>query len=206
MDREERQGMNEADEITRTFKMSGRVVPSITDLLKEFGFIDDEYFKPEHRERGQRIHTATHYLDDNDLRWQSVRDEDLGFMMAYKAASKALELRHIRSEERLFHPFLMYCGKPDRVSTWNLSKGQVVIEIKTGSVPAYTGLQTAGQDLLLPTLSMPRERAAIELHNDGSWKPVFFSGAEHEGDRDVFLGLVAAHWYKINHGIKGRTS
>lgn len=198
--------MNEADEITRTFKIGGRNVPSITDILKEFGFIDDEYFKPEHRERGQRIHSATHYLDENDLNWASVRDEDLGFMQAYERASKELNLRHIRTEERLFNTALMFCGKPDRVSTWNLSKGQVVLEIKTGSVPASTGLQTAGQDLLLPTLSVPRERAALELHSDGTWRPVFFSGAEHEQDRDIFLGLVAAHWYKINHGIKGRNS
>lgn len=198
--------MNEADEISRVFKMSGRQVPSITDILKEFGLVDDAYFKPEHRERGHRIHSATHYLDENDLNWGTVRDEDLGFMMAYQKASKELELRHIRTEERLFHPTLMYCGKPDRVSTWNLSKGQVVLEIKTGSVPPAAGLQTAGQDLLLPTLSIPRERAAIELHDDGTWRPVFFNGVEHESDRDIFLGLVATHWYKINHGIKGRMS
>jgi len=193
------------DEEKHEYTLAGRVIPSVTQLLKDAGVLQfgvGELANEAAMMRGKAVHAACHYLDEGDLNWKSVSDEIIGFVFAYEKFKEETGFKPDRIEERLFHPSLMYAGTLDREGTWKLSKNRVLIDLKTGQDQPGYALQLAGYDLLLPTLTLPRERFGVELYADGSFKLIDHN---EESDRDIFLSIVSLWWWKQNHGIKGRT-
>ena len=99
----------------------------------------------------------------------------------------------VASEQEIRNETEMYIGHPDQI--WRVADGtEVVIDLKTGSAPKSTALQTCAYDLGLPH-EKRRRRYALEL------KPGHARLIEYTDSRDyaAFRLLVRAYWI-VNGG------
>lgn len=126
--------------------------------------------RDEHRDRGSAVHLATHYLDE-DGEIGSMDEELHGYVNAYVDFKNEWEMEPLLSEMRLYHPLLMFAGTPDRDSI--VQGKRAIVELKTGELPFWCGIQTAAQELLLQawdTEPVRRVRLGVQLSSDGKYK------------------------------------
>lgn len=147
--------------------------------------------------RGTRVHAFTEHLDQDDIDWNQVEDEEMGFVLAWERFKKQSGFSILRSEVRLFHPVLMFAGCFDREGFFP-DGVKVCLDIKTGSIAPTTALQLAAYEILI---GEPRKRVAVELHEDGTYRIETF---KNHRDQNMFLSALALHNWKISHGIKSK--
>jgi hypothetical protein len=182
------------DETTHTFRLGSTVLLSITQILKERGLINTDYFTPEGRDRGKAVHDACWFLDDGDLDWKSVDPRILPRVKAYERFKKDVDFKPDIIEKRLYDPVNLFAGIPDRVGM--LAGRRSVVELKTGVISAWVKLQTAAQNILVdPRVYFPR--FALQLKEDGTYTLHEFK--DHIQDRQMFLAeLSCLKWRKHN--------
>jgi len=175
----------EYDESTHTYKIDGKVVPCVSDVLREAGLIGDRWFTEEARARGSYVAIATSLSDEGKLK--SVPDAINGYIQAYESFLYDSGFKIEQNEQPLADEAYGYAGTPDRVG--KIGKDRVVVDIKTGQAWPHYKLQTAGYAQLLPP---PVKRACVYLANNGTYKV-----RHHTNPRDwnVFAAaLKIAHW------------
>lgn len=164
------------EESTHTYSdLTGRPIPSITQLLKRAGYINTEWFTEAGRDRGTQVHALTADYDLGVLSFddlQTLVSPYRGYVLGWAQAMKLLSHEWTVIEEGIAHPTMKFAGKPDR--------GGIVFarpacnELKTGAKEAWHGLQVAMQCLLLESrLGCPAEqinRYATYLKPDGRFK------------------------------------
>jgi hypothetical protein len=183
------------NEETHQGTIGGRIIPSVTGILKAGGF--EVYGSSEwHMEKGRAVHLACQYLDEGGLDWSSVSDEILPYLMAYEAFKKDTGFKPTRIEERLFHPTLMFTGQIDREG--RLNGNHIVLDFKSGAITPYCGIQLSGYDLLLPTLRMPRERYGLQLMPTGKYSLKQFKDGQ---DKQIFLSMLAIFNWRRNNNL-----
>ena len=166
------------------YRLNGERVPSVTQILKAGGWIDDRFFTEEGRRRGEFIHQATALLDRKLLDWTKLPEELRGYVESYEKARDALKLR-IRRIEYIVHRGRLWFGKEDREATWE--RQLTVVDLKSGA-PAepYDKLQLAGYGAT--HAKMPR-LLLLYLKADGSMA----KSVELFGERTEYY----LAWYKI---------
>ena len=217
------------DEATHTYtRPDGTVVPSVTTVLKAmhsykassvkqgkatcpkcgncFGceWVTD-FFTPQGQDRGTTVH---------QLAEKMFRREPIDVPVAFKGYITALsdwqrdvvfEPSHI--EERVDHQGFNYCGTVDLIGNMGTeSPFQCLIDIKTGSPDASTGLQLAAYALAFffnkKTNGEEREKAiamrrfAIHPNKNGKYKLIEYSDPKLI---DVWLSVFTYYeWRKSN--------
>jgi len=198
------------EESTHTYRLGGPngvVVPSVTQIMKAAGIIDDSFYNDTGRFRGSAVHRATQLLDESDLSpdegsldWESLDPELLPYVQAYgkfklesgfipeeieKAVfyqsklssyyNKPITGRRLTLQGLWTEPALPidFAGTLDRAGTFpklGASKGRyAVLDIKTGSIPSWAGIQLAAYAMLLPS-EVPPRRFALLLKKNGKYK------------------------------------
>ncbi len=183
------------DKATHTYRIDGVIVPSNTQVLAEAGLVDLRWYTDEGRERGSAIHLAAQLIDEEDLDCLSVDPRFAGRVRAYERFKI----------ESGFVPNLIeipYYNYPQRYGTTidrtgSLPKrGEILLELKTGQVEAWAGLQLALQN---ECLEKRLPRFALELREDGTYRLHEFTDPN---DRNVALAACAIVHWKRNHGGK----
>ena len=77
------------DEGAHVYKVNDRVVPSVTQIIYAAGLVDDTWFTDEARNRGRIVHTASHYLDENDLVLDSLDEKYRPYLSAWERFKRA---------------------------------------------------------------------------------------------------------------------
>ncbi len=186
------------DEATHIYRLGDRVLPSITQILKECGYVDDTYYTEEHRYRGQYVHWCVRLINENNLDWDDVHPEFRGYCDAYVKAVKELNIVPISFEEPLYHSVLHFAGTPDIVAE------DALWELKTGAIMKWAGLQTAGQEILAQVKwprPKPRRRFGLRLNKDGTYeKPKEFR--DNILDKMTFMALNTTVQHRLLYGSK----
>jgi hypothetical protein len=180
------------DDPSHTYSLGGKILPSITGILKACRYVDTTHYTPEARTRGSHVHLAIKFLNKGTLDWASVRDEYIGYVLAYQKLVKDWEFLVELFEVPMFHPILLFGGTPDLVGTV-FGGVRAIIELKTGPVMKWTALQTIAQEMLLRATepSVRYRRWGVTLNADGTYsKPKEFK--EYERDEAVFRMLNTA--------------
>lgn len=164
------------------------VVPSVTQVLRECGLIDGQWFTEEARLRGQYVAEATALIDDNDqLDEEDLHPALLGYCKAwrgFKAESKCVILG---SEEQVSNAIYRYAGTLDRRVM--LNGIETIVDIKTGAAAPWHGLQLAGY---AGCFGFPLRRAGVYLRENGEYGLVTYAD---ETDLPTFLSAVTmVHW------------
>lgn len=201
------------DEATHTYYYDGFEVPSVTQIMKNAGIIDDRFYNEEARIRGSAVHLATQYLDEGDLDWDSLDDLIVPYVKAYQKFKLDSGFVPEFIEKRIYHKAkpgmavcIDYAGTLDRAGIFAdflpqkrcdlIRDKYAVIDLKTGSIPEWAGIQLAAYALgLLP--KMPR-RFALLLKKDGKYKLQEF---KKSSDYGAFYG--ACHMMVGSKLIKG---
>lgn len=167
--------------------LQGKILWSVTGALKQAGLIKTDYYTPEGRIRGQYVHSACHYLDENDLDWATLENHPydiIGYVRAWEAFKRDWNFIPRMIELPMYDPLLQFSTIPDREGLI-LNGDPCIVEIKSGSMMFWTAYQTAGQDLVLRAWDekpIYRRRFGVALQKDGTYKkPVEFT-EDHDYD------------------------
>lgn len=164
------------EESTHRYRYHGAPVSGVTEILQGAGIIDPTWYTEESRIRGQHVHQAAHYLDEDDLALESVRPEIRPYLDGYIAFRRASGFIPLLLEQRVIHS-LGFAGTLDRVGL--LNNRLVLADIKSGGVPKWARIQTGGYDLALEEMiragliklaGFPEAHFAIQLPGDGTYR------------------------------------
>ena len=197
------------DEAAHTYHWNGQRVISITDTLADQGFVDYSKIPAGIREfallRGKEVHKATALLDEGRLQWSSLSEKvewegkerwwTLNYVLAYLNFKKELKAKPAVREQPFYDPVYGYAGRPDWFG--EIFCGPAVIQLKTGAVEPWVGLQTAAEDRLLREAGhKATKRLGVELRPDGTFKPTWFKDSM---DFKIFLSALACSKWRSNH-------
>jgi hypothetical protein len=176
--------------------------PSTTDIIKFFGLAEDyeEFASEGVAQRGQLVHAASHMLagGGDDPVWEARHPECHPYLEAYRKFLREHDFRLAFAEHEFKSRTLRFISHPDQIG--NLDGFNSVLELKSGGLPRWVRLQTAGQVLAidLPTI----RRFALHLKANGTYRLV-----PHEDFRDMdrFRSMVDT-WWTIQEFGNGKLS
>ena len=148
--------------------------PSCTTILKWAGMYDDMDAAPVAsqevgKHRGSAVHKACQYLAlGQEPPWKSPHpelnrytDPMRDFLRQHEVRVQEIEPEWVNDDERVL-------AHPDIVAI--LDGCLTVIEIKTGALPSWVGLQTSGQLIARRWGQAQCRRMALSLPGDSSYK------------------------------------
>ena len=195
----------EFEEATHTYRIDGRVVPSVTQclaLLDPFQKVDRHVLEAA-RQFGQHGHKAMALLIRDKLNWDTL---DPALRPYIEGGAQFLrDFSHhivVSSEQIVGHPVLGVAGAIDLVM--EDERGTDVVEFKlTSDVPASVGPQTAAYAHLLrcarPLLRGQLIRRRCVVLRPGDYKTEFLTDP---ADWPDFLSCLNVTKRRIKHGIE----
>jgi hypothetical protein len=172
----------------------GRTLPSVTDIIKSTGLIDDTWFTDESRNRGSRVAQVT-ALDDLDILLEdTVEDEIRPYLDQWRRFLKESGWRVGSAERRVFSEVWGFAGTVDRIMLRNVPSGPAILDIKTGQPSPWHHIQTAAYSV---AYSIGTPRYALYL------APTKYSLLRHEDSDDIiiFRAALTLHRWKETQGL-----
>ncbi|RZV39871.1 MAG: hypothetical protein EVJ48_02820 [Candidatus Acidulodesulfobacterium acidiphilum] len=169
------------DKENHLYYWEGRLVPSVTEILKKSGIIDDRFFKPGSAEKGTRIHELCEQIAKRE-----EPDEENGYTKAFR---KFLEDTKIEPAEveTSYYSELDFAGTMDIIA---LFRGElVIIDIKTGAYQEWWPLQLAGYSMLIGNNDI--RRFSLEIKNTEKYK--FTEYKNREEDAAGFMSALETY-------------
>ena len=183
------------DPVNHEYKLNGRKLLNITYILKICGITDDRFYTEEGKIRGTYVHKCCHFIAENDLNWEKVLPEYLGYVQAYDKYVKDTGWKPDICEKPDYHKTLLYAGTSDQI----LLKPKTILELKTGTMMWWTKLQTALQAMMMfPDDYYNVIRIGLELHEDGTNRLEFF---EDDTDFDEAMTLISMANMKLKYNL-----
>lgn len=174
------------DAAAHRYTLAGRELISVTQALSEAGFIDARWYTEGASDRGTAVHDAVRRFHACGGDFGAVEPEHAAFVDAYFAFTVEAGFVVEGSEERVCDATCGYAGTLDLRGRFSQQAvGVDVIDIKTGSVPAWVGYQTAAYARLLP--GAPRRRWALNLKANGTYR---LDPLTKRTDESVFLAAL----------------
>lgn len=181
------------DSAKHIYRIDGHIVPSNTEILAMAGLVDMRWYTEEGRDRGTAVHFACQLIDEDDLNWSTVSEAIESYVRAYEKFKlesgfepTLIEVPHYNYPHR-------YGTTIDRIGILP-NRGEVLLELKSGAVEDWAGLQLALQN---ECLSKRLPRFALQLKPDGNYRLDEF---KDPNDRNVALSACAVVHWKRNHG------
>lgn len=191
---------------SHTYTYKGKVVPSVSQILLDEGFIDTTFFTDGGRDRGKMVHKAI------EIQCKGAHCMDSKALEPYLEAWKNFRRDCEWVPEFIEVPMgcQYYAGTPDQIGWFRDSL--TVLDIKTGSISAATGLQLAAYEKLYleyaiemgkghPIKKPVMKRFAIQLTDTGRYILTEF---KERNDRLIWDSAVAIWHFKRNNKIGGR--
>lgn len=189
------------------YSVGGRVLPSVTQVLKAFGLISGDYAQmdPFYAERGTAVHAACEFHDKGTLDAEALDPQIVPYLDAWKRfRDEARPVIH-GIEKRFAHR--AYAGTVDRIlSLPGTPIG--VLDIKTGKPAAWHSVQTfayaAGGLDGIGSTSRDVPRWALYLDGEGRYK--LERHQDYGSDALVWGGMLSILEWKRRHGIDWRNA
>lgn len=180
----------EFDPATHEYRVAGRLLPSVTQILKSAGLIPESgWSSVRAMSRGTLVHTACHYDDEGDLDEATLTESLRGYVEAWRKFKREVKLLEIVAiEERVWHPTYLFAGTLDRRVRINGRLG--IIDIKTGQRQPWHSLQLGGYSLTQKEL---HRRYAVRLASDGNYR---LDEYNDPNDTTAFLAALSVHNWK----------
>ena len=131
------------DEDKHLFAFKGVRVPSVTQILKDLGYLS-QFYTEKGRDRGKKVHDATEYLDLGRLDWDSVKKEK-PYIRSYQQLLKRYKVTILAVEQKVFNKELWYAGILDRIA--EIDGERCLLSLKSGRHERWHGLQEIAYNL-----------------------------------------------------------
>lgn len=187
----------EFDEPTHTYKVDGRVVPSVTQILKAIGCVDTRWYTDEGRERGKAIDTLTELHDKGELDIEAAEvycPQYVGYVKAWIAFRAETGFETYRAQVKVANTRLGYAGTLDREGRFCGASvtGLIIVDLKSGAPEWWHPLQTQGY---AECVGDRCRRGCVYLGRNGKAKWI-----EHDDPADAagWLAYLNAYNYRRN--------
>jgi len=188
------------DQETHTYRVDGRKVDSVTQILKQEGFIDSRWYKPSGTNRGSMVHELTEQMDRGTLKADHLHGSEVyPYLLAWEKFKEDIGCITFINVE---YPVATgnYAGTLDRIAVVNHENW--LIDIKTGSHELWHGLQLAAYEMAIKaTMGIEIDkRRVVHLKNTGKYS--ICSKDRKIGDYDstkwmqIWASIINARWYK----------
>lgn len=196
------------DEATHTYTLAGRVIPSVTQVLKQV--VDFSMVPPDILERkcaiGSALHMAIALDHADDLDYDSLDASVLPYFEAWRkfVADMGRGLVVHAAEMPIASATYQYGVTPD---IWGSVNGRrAVIELKsTAAIHPSVGLQTAAQEMAITECDawpggtgQAVDRYALQLQPSGQYRIHHF---KNRGDFAVFIALRSVYGWRASHKL-----
>jgi len=198
--------MLEFDPTTHTYRYNKQVIPSVTQLLEEFGLSDFSGVPTDRLEYkrvlGMAVDLACDYFERGELDEASLDKRIYGYMNAYKRFREivAFEPDLEKTAKPMYSQKWRFAGTNDLVGMMN--EEFVVIDRKcTWALYPSAKIQLMGYKILLEE-NYPikvRRRYALQLKDTGSYE---FEEYKDASDMTTFQSCLHLWYWKRNHGLK----
>lgn len=176
------------DPSTHSYRFHGTRLISVTQAIQAAGLIDTEWYTEAARQRGRVVHLAVHFDAEGDLEEHSVSPLIRPYLEAARSFKRDIGFVTELTEARLWAIDLGYAGTLDHLGLIE-KKQRVLVDWKTGAVPDWARLQTAGYAHTFPN-GAGFLRYAVQLKPDGTYKITRFEPQEFRRDLADFLACV----------------
>ena len=173
-----------------TYKVDGRVIPSVSQILEDVGLVDTRWFKPEHANRGTIVHELLELIDKGLMDPQDVEEDFKGYVDAYLLFKEECKVEILEIEKIVTHKDFQYAGRVDRVC--EIDGVPAVLDIKTGSKCRWHPVQLAAYRYTIPVLDT-RPMYAIHLSNVGKYKLEKYWSTHYT---NVWMAALTIYHYK----------
>ena len=180
--------MIEFIEAKHQYKVDGKIVPSVTEILEHITAVGYGKVNPsileEAKERGTAVHELTEAIDLG-FPPEYIDPALEGYAVAYLKFLEDYDVEWDYIEHRFYEPKMGFCGTIDRVGM--IDGVPCVLDIKTTSSPSVDQkiavcCQTAAYSLgIEDEYNHYIDRFALYLHKDGTYE--LFDCIEYERDR-----------------------
>ncbi len=189
------------DEPSHTYRLGGRVIPSVTQLLDKlhsFAGVPEEVLEAA-KERGTYVHRMTEFYDQDELDIPAVPEQYQGYLKGWQAFCAEYAPVWSGIEHRGHSKVFGYAGTMDRKGTLPGRYPQFqrwVVDIKTSAQPhPVWGMQTAAYRQILAEeeqLYALARRGTVQLRPDGTFK---FLTWDEPSDLPAFQSLITlSNW------------
>ena len=184
------------DEEKHEYRRGDQVLPSVTQILRDMGMVDDRYFTPEHAARGIAVHKATELYDKGTLDEESLDPRLEGYLGAWIAFRKETGFFPTHIEYRGFSKF-GYAGTLDRIGVTDAG-ATVLLDIKSSMfVPDWIGLQLGGYlQIVAETMTFKPFKPYEEIWSVHLASGGLFKIERWEDRRNDFLAVARTYQIK----------
>ncbi|MEA2036114.1 MAG: Dna2/Cas4 domain-containing protein [Nanoarchaeota archaeon] len=175
------------------YRVNGKIVPGVSELLMEVGLIDANVIKFADTSLGSAVHKAAELSDKGILDYDSCCEEVKSRLKQWRAFISDPKFEIIANEQ-MFYSKLGYCGTPDRV----LKRGEdhILVDIKTSKVRSKsTKVQMAFYQRLV--------EENLEINIDEGWEVVLLEDkyeiVTHNDlttENGMMKSILNIHFYK----------
>jgi len=167
--------------------------PSTTQIIKYFGLMGDydAFGNSGAMRRGRLVTAACHLIAESQPLgegWEARHSECHPYIDAFRKFVREHELELLEAERQYRSEPYRFTSRPDQIVMLDHS-GPIDLELKSGSMPRWCPLQTAGQVLAMGQPHM--KRYALLLKHDGDYQLT-----RHEDFRDLdhFRAMIEVWW------------
>jgi hypothetical protein len=157
-------------------RQTEQLLLGMTTALKDAGYIDGAHHAPVHAERGHFVHDATLLIDDDDLDFDAVPPQFVGYCTSYQRFVDIARPTWLLREQIVYNAALGVAGTLDRCGFLcdpNVASARPIptfgiVDFKAGAREKWHRVQTAGYARCLPpNAPLPIQRWCLYLHADG---------------------------------------
>lgn len=179
---------------THVYTLDGKIIPGVTGVLKDVGLIDTSFYTEEAATRGTAVHEAVQMVVKGILPAPAWDGTDLEtYLLAWEKfmADSGFE---VESSERLASDEVNHFATHIDLEG-KLNGKPVVIDVKSGALQAWHGLQLAANTML----NDRQDRFVLQLSGDGTYR----LHDEYRGEKflsrlwdRVWVGALSLYWWK----------
>jgi hypothetical protein len=168
------------DPETHVYTLGDQVLPSVTEILRGSGVVNDRWWTDAGRWRGSAVHNACWYDDQNDLDESTLDPALRGYVDAYRKFRQETGFVATDIETPLYNDLLGYAGTPDRIGKIH-DKKLCLPDLKSGAPSKVTRYQTVAYVACLPS---PRKYTRMEVRLQANGKYFLQVYEPKDFDRD----------------------
>lgn len=181
------------DRATHTYTAGGRRLLSVTEVLREAGLVDVQWFTQESRDRGSYVHRAIELDESDDLDDARLDLGTQGYITAWRRFKMDSGARVISNEYICYDEMRGYAGMTDFLLEINDRLG--VADLKTGGALPSHAIQIAAYARCVEGV---QDRWILHVKPDGRYKLVRH---DEPSDEMVFLSALNVVQWKLRKGM-----
>jgi hypothetical protein len=181
------------------YSLGDRILPSVTEILKGAGVVNDRWWTEAGRWRGSQVHAACWYDDQDDLDESSLDPVLRGYVDAYRKFRSDTGFEPTAIETPIYSDLLGYAGTPDRIG--RLQGGRPCLpDIKSGASSKVTRYQTVAYVACLPS---PRKymRMELRLQHNGKYSLQVYEPKDYERDFQRWQAIIEVFHLRRELGL-----